>query len=155
MRLNSYWCWLFFLAIGMTVNAAPIRACAMAPSSGQHYIVVGFADDGKTVHIDTAQVLLICLPTQATGYRWKISEYDSAHWTASELSKEQLKQLDAEGVLHSGPDHGFPGATGLSVFQFKPLSQGITHIDLHYERSWDKKNPAKTFGVTVSVMRGN
>ena len=152
MRLNSY-CWFFSLSIGMVLSVGPLLACTIAQSSGQHYVVVGLADDGKKVQIDPSQVLLVCLPTQATGYRWNVSKYDSAFWTPSELGKEQLRQLDAEGVLHFVPEHGFPGATGRSVFEFKPLAQGATRISLHYERSWDKQNPAKTFAVTVSIVR--
>lgn len=155
MRLNSLWFWLFLLTIGIKTNASPILGWGMASGSGEHYVVVGLANDGKTLEMDPSQVLLISLPKQATGYRWIISEYDSRYWTASELSNKQVEQLNAEGILHIGPDHGIPGTTGLSVFQFKPLSQGFTHINLHYERSWDKKNPAKTYSVAVSIARHN
>lgn len=123
------------------------------PPPAEKYVVLGEQQSGTVAKLKISQLLIIQLPAQqgSTGYGWTVTQFDKSLCKLEELTPEQVKQLQADGILAKPSDTGLLGAVEPQVFQLTPLSKGTTQIQLQYVRSWEPKTPAKQFSLTVRI----
>jgi predicted secreted protein len=132
--------------------------CLSNQQQPQHsYVVVTpqleGAEEKATVQLDKSQTLLVVLPWQATGYSWKVSEYDKAFLNRKQLDRYGYRELVNRGIVKkSNQSHGEPGLIEKRVFEFIPLSFGTTHVELQYIRGFEKQpSPAKKLFLSITV----
>ena len=109
--------------------------------NGGQPVRVGVMQSGSTVHLAPAQnlaVLLAANPT--TGFSWSLDEMDTNVLTkTSNIYKPQSQ------------DPLIVGGGGCEEWHFTALAPGRTLLKMAYSRSWESKQPAETFELTVIV----
>jgi inhibitor of cysteine peptidase len=146
-----------YLRFSMAASIS-VLACAAAlfpaasPADAQKYVVVGEQQSGTVASIGISQLLIIQLPSQpSTGYKWQVAQFGKSLCKVEELSPDQVKQLEADGILPKTNGTGLMGAVEEQVFQLTPLSKGATRIQLNYVRPWQPSAVAKQFSLTVHI----
>jgi len=100
--------------------------------SSQNKILISQDDDGKDVHANTGDLVVLRLPSNpATGYLWMQGDTTAGH---------------LEQVVHDQANK--PGTEVLVTFVFKVAQTG--DINLYYARPWDElATPKRLFSVHV------
>jgi inhibitor of cysteine peptidase len=96
-------------------------------------------DAGRTVELRMGDRLSVNLggnPT--TGYSWELSA----------VNQRVLAPLGEPGYRASSPA---VGAGGVFAFEFEAIAAGRTALRLVYRRPWEKRRPAQTFRVSITV----
>lgn len=76
-----------------------------------------------------------------TGFSWQVAKSDEA----------VLKLKDKPSIER--PDKQKPGGLQLQVFRFRAEAVGVTELELHYRRPFEKdKPPEKTYKITLRVV---
>ncbi len=71
-------------------------------------------------------------------------------WQVVKDDTERLELLGKPEFEQSGRD--LAGASEQQIFRFRALALGLSQLELHYVRSWEKDVPsAKTFKVKVLI----
>jgi inhibitor of cysteine peptidase len=98
------------------------------------------ADAGRTIELRTGDRLSISLggnPT--TGYSWGLAAVDE-------------RVLAPKGKPGYAASSEAVGAGGVFAFEFEAVAAGQTALHLVYRRPWEKRRPAQTFAVNVTVQ---
>lgn len=105
---------------------------------------VKYEDSGKTIHLMIDQVLKVQLPSNAsTGNDWRKTAYDD-------------KIIDRLGKPNYMLSDGRTGSPGMTIFRFKALQVGETHLFMEYGNKYDSDKVAlKTFELTIIVVAKN
>lgn len=112
-----------------------------AMSSSEETVTVTDKDNGGQVSVAKGGTLVIRLEAiPGTGYGWQVVKDDT----------ERLELLGKPEFEQSGRD--LAGASEQQIFRFRALALGLSQLELHYVRSWEKDVPsAKTFKVKVLI----
>lgn len=128
------------------------------PTTAQHsYVIVTpeleSAEQKAKVHLHASQRLLVVLSWQATGYRWRVSQYDKAFLDFKELDQNEYGELVNHGILKRNRRSGSePGSVQQRVFEFLPISLGTTQVELQYIRGFETQPwPAKRLFLTITI----
>jgi inhibitor of cysteine peptidase len=112
---------LLVLAAGCTASDVPLNA----------------KDDGKRVELRPGQILAISLEANpSTGFGWELEK----------TSQDIVQQL---GEPSYKAQSDLVGAPGVQTLRFKVLKAGEVDLKLLYHRSWEAKDPEKTFAFRV------
>ncbi|HWI56151.1 MAG TPA: protease inhibitor I42 family protein, partial [Bacillota bacterium] len=77
-----------------------------------------------------------------TGYHWQF---------ATPLDEMHLKLLKAE---YKKPESNWAGNEGTEIWEFKPLAEGETQIQLKYARPWETDAaPVHTTNFLVKIVK--
>lgn len=105
-------------------------------------IVLGQADSGRRTEIAPGSRIIVQLPENpSTGYSWQL---EPVMGDAVTLESNALQTTLSAAA---------PGAGGSRAFVFLAQSPGTALLRLHLKRPWEAKAAAKTFEVTVQVVR--
>lgn len=122
------------------------------------YVVVtpqleGVEEKAATVQLVKSQTLLVVLPWQATGYNWKVSQYDKASLNFKQLDRHEYGELVDRGILKKDDQsHREPGQIEELVFEFIPLAFGTTRVELQYVRGFERPpSPAKKLFLSITI----
>ena len=101
-------------------------------------IVVTERESGGSIEISKGAILTIRLETvPGTGYDWKLVSSDTA--------KLRLIREDLELAPKS-----MPGSAAYKIFQFMSERSGLSTVELHYVRPWERDvPPKKTYKIEV------
>jgi inhibitor of cysteine peptidase len=104
---------------------------------GEHRLTE--ADAGSAIALRRGDRLAVSLggnPT--TGYTWQVTA----------VNERVLAPVGEAGYRPSSPAIG---AGGVFTFEFEAAGAGHTTLRLAYRRPWEKRRPAQTFTVAVTV----
>jgi inhibitor of cysteine peptidase len=77
-----------------------------------------------------------------TGYGWQVTEIDA----------QKVQMLAEDYVEHKQGDQPIAGAGGTYIFRFKALTEGQAHIEIVYQRPWEKDvDPLRTYTLELTV----
>lgn len=94
-------------------------------------------DDYEWVSRDPDGLLTVHLRANpTTGYDWEWSQKGEGE--LEEESKEYLSKWENSGLC---------GAPSFVKFRFKPSKPGLTELKLRYNRSWENREPIRTFTI--------
>ncbi|MNZ30279.1 Chagasin family peptidase inhibitor I42 [compost metagenome] len=121
----------------------PLSALLLAGCAGQPSPVVSLEDAGdcKPLRLVQGQELVLMLPSNpTTGFRWEMRDAASS----------VLRSLGPE--VYSNPeDSGLIGSAGQSTWRFRVVQPGEGHLQLAYQRPWEKEvPPAQIFDCAIS-----
>jgi hypothetical protein len=110
-------------------------------------------EEKATVQLHESQTLLVVLPWQATGYSWRVSQYDKALLKFKQLDQNEYGELVNRGILkRNDQSHRGPGLVEKRVFEFIPLSLGTAHVELQYIRGFETRpSPAKRLFLSITI----
>lgn len=95
--------------------------------------------NGKRVSAQVNDEFQIVLPeTRMSGYHWITVLHGAPQ---CKLQEERCR-----------PNPNGPGGSGEHSWSFRAIFPGTGNIQFHYQRSWNKEGPAKTFLLEVQVQ---
>ena len=110
-------------------------------TSENDQVTVSELDEGQTVAIARKGTLAIRLKSQlGTGYGWQVVRNDKRRLRLLGLPEQENSQS------------GLPGGEEHQIFRFKALRSGITLIELHYVRPWERDaRPLRSFRLRIRI----
>jgi inhibitor of cysteine peptidase len=98
-------------------------------------------DIRKSVEVNIIQSLVVSLPANpSTGFSWTEAKVSDT----SVITQSDRKEVAAAS--------GMPGASGTTIWTFKPAKAGQTTITMDYSRPWEGgEKGVKTFTLSVVV----
>jgi len=135
--MKKYWITAFITVIAIAAIGGTVAASA--DSGGPS--VVKLSESGKQIVLSPGDELVVTLDSNpSTGFAWTISQ----------ISDEAV--VDDVSNTFNGDDTGMMGAGGQEVWTFEALDEGVSTIEMQYNRPWETGvEPAETFTVTVVV----
>ena len=127
---------LFFVACSKSKNEAPSN-----PTSGK-FVDVDEENNGSTIQVLPGETIRVKLrSTPSTGFSWELGPIE-----------EGMFETSGESEFEADPHReGEAGYGGCEIWTFKAEQSGETEISLFYARSWEDKEPAKTFKLHVVI----
>ena len=127
---------LFVVACSKSNNETPSN-----PSS-EKFVDVEEENNGNTIHVLPGETIRIKLRSNpSTGYSWALGPIE-----------EGMFETSGESEFVANPHReGEAGYGGCEIWTFKAEQSGETEISLVYARSWEDKDPAKTFKLNVVI----
>lgn len=120
------------LVLISAVAAAAAQAPAKTPTPA----------DSTTATISVGESLPVKLPcTPGTGYAWEVKS----------VNRKIAAPADGVAFMADESKPGMVGGGGTCVATFTGVKPGKTTAVLVYRRSWEKKEPAKTYTVRIRV----
>ena len=118
-----------------------ISLTACQGGGGGQPVRVGATQSGGTVHLTPGQSLEVLLASNpTTGFSWSVDEMDTTVLTKT--SSDYKPQSQDPLVVGSG---------GHDEWRFTAIAPGRTPLKMVYARTWESKQPADTFELTVIV----
>lgn len=103
-------------------------------------VVLGSADNGRTVRVAPAKTIVVTLPSNAsTGFRWQL---------VGPLDTTVLRLIKHAYVA---PASSLVGAGGTEVWRFRTVRAGWFRLRLAYAQPWAPKKVARRFAVDFRV----
>ncbi len=126
----------FVVACSQSKNETPSN-----PSS-QKFVDVGEENNGSTIHVLPGETIRVRLRSNpSTGFSWALGPIE-----------EGMFETSGESEFEADPHReGEAGYGGCEIWKFKAEQSGKTEISLFYARSWEDKEPAKTFKLQVVI----
>ena len=127
---------LFFVACSKSKNETPSNP------SAEKFVDVDEELNGKTVHVLPGEAIRVKLRSNpSTGFSWALGPIEDGMFETS-----------GESEFAADPHReGEAGYGGCEIWTFKAVQSGETEISLFYARSWEDKEPAKTFELHVVI----
>ena len=127
---------IFVVACSKSKNETPSN-----PSS-EKFVDVGEEDNGNTIHVLPGEIIRIKLRSNpSTGFSWALGPLE-----------EGMLETSGESEFEADPHReGEAGYGGCEIWKFKTEQSGETEISLFYARSWEDREPAKTFKLHVII----
>ena len=135
---------ILLTAVAVFAIAVFIAACSKSknetpadPSSGK-FVDVDEHNSGNTIHILPGETIRVKLRSNpSTGFSWALGPMEDGFFEVeSEFEADPHREYEA-------------GYGGNEIWKFKAEQSGETDISLFYARSWEDKEPAKTFKLHV------
>ena len=127
---------IFVVACSKSKNETPSN-----PSSGK-FVDVNEENNGNTIRILPGEIIRVKLRSNpSTGFSWALGPIEDG---MLETSGESMFEADAHR-------EGEAGYGGCEIWKFKAEQSGETDISLFYARSWEDREPAKTFKLHVVI----
>jgi inhibitor of cysteine peptidase len=135
-------------AVAVFVVAIFFVACSKSkketPSNPSSEKVVDVDEDGNgnIIHVLPGETIRIKLRSNpSTGFSWALGPIE-----------EGMLETSGESEFDADPHReGEAGYGGCEIWTFKAEQSGETDISLFYARSWEDKEPAKTFKLHVVI----
>ena len=125
---------------------ALLAACLTASCSlfrSPEHVSLTEADSGRTLDLRVGDTLLVALRSNTTtGFAW----YPRHGAGDVQIIAEKANRYEA-GISASGTPA--PGQGGTHYFAYRVIGPGVCGIALDYKRSWENKEPAKTFEIMI------
>ena len=127
---------ILFVACSKSKNDTPSN-----PSSGK-FVDVDEEDNGNTIHVLPGETIRVKLRSNpSTGFSWALGPIEDG-----------MFETNGESEFEANPHgEGEVGYGGCEIWKFKAERSGETEISLFYARSWEDKDPAKTFNLHVVI----
>lgn len=133
LRLLS--CLSALLAICLTASCSLFRS--------PEHLSLTESDSGRTFDLRVGDTLLVALPGNATtGYGWYPRHGAGDVQIIAEKGDRYETGISASGVPAAGQG-------GTYYFAYRVIGPGVCGIALDYKRSWENKEPARTFEVMI------
>ena len=125
---------IFVVACSKSSNETPSN-----PSSG-NFVDVDEKDNGNTIHVLPGETIRVKLRSNpSTGFSWALGPMEDGFF-------------EVESTFEADPHREYEaGYGGNEIWKFKAEQSGETEIPLFYARSWEDKDPAKTFKLHVVI----
>jgi len=135
----KYLFFILFLTLFISCGSTNTKA---GEKKGETVIKLNKNDSGKTIELDTGNILEITLiANNTTGYQWKISNINSS--ILKKISEEYFPDKASQNIVGSG---------GKFVVKFKAENIGNSSLEMVYRRSFEKDiAPAEKFNLNVLV----
>ncbi len=134
--------WPLALVLGIGLLILILESCmSVPPANNVPTTNLTGADNGKTIHVHSGNLIVITLDSNAsTGYQWAIEKSDDALLT--------LKQSD-----YAATPNAPPGSGGSQIFTFVAKGAGTVDLQLKYWRSFaGDKSIIQRFAITIQVQ---
>ena len=127
---------IFVVACSKSKNETPSN-----PSS-EKFVDADEEDNGNTIHVLPGEIIRIKLRSNpSTGFSWALGPLE-----------EGMLETSGESEFEADPHReGEAGYGGCEIWKFKTEQSGETEISLFYARSWEDREPAKTFKLHVII----
>ena len=127
---------IFVVACSKSKNETPSN-----PSS-EKFVDVSEGGNGSTIHVLPGETIRVKLRSNpSTGFSWALGPLE-----------EGMLETSGESEFEADPHReGEAGYGGCEIWKFKAEQSGETDISLFYARSWEDKEPAKTFKMHVVI----
>ena len=127
---------ILFVACSKSKNETPSN-----PSSGE-FVDVDEENNGNTIHVLPGETIRVKLRSNpSTGYSWELGPIEDG-----------ILETSGESEFEADPHReGEAGYGGCEIWKFKAEQSGETEISLFYARSWEDKEPAKTFKLHIVI----
>ena len=139
---------ILLTAVAVLAVAVFVVACSKSkketPSnpSSEKFVDVDEEDNGGTIHVLPGKTIRVKLRSNpSTGFSWALGPIEEG---MLETSGESEFEADSHR-------EGEVGYGGCEIWKFKAEQSGETEISLYYARSWEDKDPAKTFKMHVII----
>ena len=139
---------ILLTAVAVFAVAIFVAACSKSnnetPSnpSSEKFVDVKEDDNGKTIHVLPGETIRIKLRSNpSTGFSWALGPIEEGMF---ETSGESVFEADSHR-------EGEVGYGGCEIWKLRAERSGETEISLFYARSWEDKDPAKTFKLHVVI----
>jgi len=127
---------ILFVACSKSKNETPSN-----PSS-EKFVDVNEENNGDTIHVLPGETIRVKLRSNpSTGFSWALGPIEDGMF---ETSGESEFEADSHR-------EGEAGYGGCEIWTFKAEQSGETEISLFYARSWEDKEPAKTFKLHIVI----
>ena len=125
---------VFVVACSKSKNETPSD-----PSSGK-FVDVDEHNSGDTIHVLPGETIRVRLRSNpSTGFSWALGPIEDGFF-------------EVESKFEADPHReGEAGYGGCEIWTFEAGQSGETEISLSYARSWEDKEPAKTFKLHVVI----
>ena len=139
---------ILLTAVAVFAVAILVVACSKSknetPSnpSSEKFVDVDEEDNGNTIHVLPGETIRVRLRSNpSTGFSWALGPME-----------EGMFETRGESEFEADPHReGEAGYGGCEIWKFKAEQSGETELSLFYARSWEDKEPAKTFKLHVVI----
>ena len=139
---------ILLTAVAVFAVAILVVACSKSknetPSnpSSEKFVDVDEEDNGNTIHVLPGETIRVRLRSNpSTGFSWALGPME-----------EGMFETSGESEFEADPHReGEAGYGGCEIWKFKAEQSGETELSLFYARSWEDKEPAKTFRLHVVI----
>ena len=124
---------------------AVLAACLTAACRSPQDILLTESDSGRTLDLCVGDTVVVALCTnRLNGFDW----YPRHGAGDVQILAEKGDRYDVDPDV-DGVQRPVAGKEGTHYFAYRVIGPGICGIAMEYKRSWDKKDPAKTFEVMI------
>ena len=122
-----------------------LAACLTASCRSPQNILLTESDSGRTLDLCVGDTIVVALSANGTtGFDWYPRHGAGNVQILAEKGDRYV--VDPDPVDTRKP---VAGQGGSHYFSYRVIGPGICGIALDYKRSWEKKDPAKTFEVMI------
>ena len=127
----------FFLAL--------LAACLTVSCRSPQNLLLTESDSGRTLDLRVGDTIVVALAAnKSTGYEWYPLHGAGDVHILAEKGDRYVFDPDPYDVRKPAA-----GQSGSHYFTYRVIGPGICGIALEYKRSWEKKDPAKTFEIMI------
>ncbi len=132
---------VFAVAIFVVACSKSKKETPSNPSS-EKFVDVDEENNGNTIHVLPGETIRIKLRSNpSTGFSWALGPIE-----------EEMFETGGASEFEANPHReGEAGYGGREIWKFKAERSGETEISLVYARSWEDKEPARTFKLHVVI----
>lgn len=124
---------------------ALLVACLTVSCRSPQNILLTESDSGRTLDLRVGDTLVVALCTnRLDGFDWFPRHGAGDVQILAEKGDRYAVDPDVDGIQRP-----FEGKEGTHYFAYRVIGPGICGIAMDYKRSWDRKDPAKTFEVMI------
>ena len=124
---------------------ALLAACLTVSCRSPQDILLTESDSGRTLDLCVGDTIVVALSTGGTtGFDWYPRHGAGDVQILAEKGDRYVVDPDSVDVRKPVAGQG-----GSHYFSYRVIGPGICGIALEYKRSWEKKDPAKTFEVMI------
>jgi inhibitor of cysteine peptidase len=125
---------LFVVACSRSKHETP------SDPSSEKFVDVEEGNNGDTIHVLPGETIRVRLRSNpSTGFSWELGPIEDGFF-------------EVESKFEADPHREYEaGYGGCEIWKFKAERSGETEISLFYARSWEDKEPAKTFKLHVVI----
>jgi predicted secreted protein len=122
-----------------------LAACLTVSCRSPQNILLTESDSGRTLDLRVGDTIVVALSAgRSTGFDWYPRHGAGDVQILAEKGDRYVVDPDS-----SGAGKPLVGQDGSHYFAYRIIGPGICGIAMEYKRSWEKKDPAKTFEVMI------
>ena len=124
---------------------AILAACLTVSCRSPQNILLTESDSGRMLDLRVGDTIVVGLcSVRSTGFDWYPRHSAGDVRILAEKGDRYEVDPDPDGIQRH-----VTGQEGTHYFAYRVIGPGICGIAMEYKRSWDKKEPAKTFEVMI------